>query len=353
MSQAVEFTIVVDDIRAFSADVVVLKHAQGFLGADKAVAHELYLAGIGNEKLACRPEEYRFVDSRGGIQAGHVLYVGMPPISQIDYQQIKEFAARSLLILQSEAPQARHVALTIHGPGFWLDEVESFLAEFQGCLESLQMGAMPAALERITIVERNGKRVERLRQALDEYLAGADYAERVETGWAYRLIPAPAGEVRRGHAPPAPAPPVPKGFGTVELTASAHRTKPHAFVAMPFKKEMDDVFYYGIQGPVRSAGYLCERVDQEAFTGDILDRVKQKIESAAVVIADLTGSNPNVYLEVGYAWGMGRPTVLVAASEKELQFDVRGQRCLTYERIRDLEEALTRELTELQAQGLI
>jgi len=351
MSQAVEFTIVPDDIRAFSADVVVLKHAQGFLGADKAVAHELYLAGIGNEKLACKPDDYRFLGTRGGIQAGHVLYVGMPPISQIDYQQIKEFAARSLLILQSEAPQARHVALTIHGPGFWLDEVESFLAEFQGCLEAIQMGAMPAALERITIVERNGKRVERLRQALDEQLAGADYAGRVETHWAYRLTP--VREIRRGHAPPAPAPPAPKGFGTVELAASTHRAKPHAFVAMPFKKEMDDVFYYGIQGPVRSAGYLCERVDQEAFTGDILDRVKQKIESAAVVIADLTGANPNVYLEVGYAWGQERPTVLIAASEKELQFDVRGQRCLTYERIRDLEEALTKELSELKDQGFI
>lgn len=346
MPAAVEFSIVAGDIRHFEADVISLKHAQGFLGADKAVAQALENVGISRSELECLPNDYRYVDTRGGVQAGYALYVGLPRTIQIDYQQVKEFASRSLLILQSEAPQARHLAMTIHGPGLGLDEVEAFLAQFQGCLEAIQMGAVPDGLEQITIVERNGDRVERLGRALEQQLFRVDYAERVVNRWAYRLTR--VGETRRGQAPPTP-----KGFGTVEIATTAYQTKPHAFVAMPFKKEMDDVFYYGIQGPVRSAGYLCERVDQEAFTGDILDQVKAKIETASVVIADLTGANPNVYLEVGYAWGKGRPTVLLTAGQEELKFDVRGQRCLTYERIIDLEEALTRELTELKTKGLI
>ena len=349
MSQPVEFSIETGNILTFEADVIALKHAQAFLGVDKAVAHALGVAGISSNELACQPGDYRYLDTQNSVLARHALFVGMPPIADIDYQQVKEFAARVLLVLQREAPQTSHVALTLHGSGFGLDEVEVFLSEFQGCLEAVQMGAIPDALERITIVERNSDRVQRLRKALEQQLADVRYAERVETRWAYRL--SPARETRRGHAPPAPS--ASKGLETLEITTTVYQTKPHAFVAMPFKKEMDDVFYYGIQGPVRSAGYLCERVDQEAFTGDILDRVKEKIETAAVVVADLTGANPNVYLEVGYAWGKGRPTVLVAAAENELKFDVRGQRCLTYERIRDLEEALTRELTELKARGLI
>lgn len=122
---------------------------------------------------------------------------------------------------------------------------------------------------------------------------------------------------------------------------------------MPFRKDMDDVFYYGIQGPVHKAGFLCERVDQEAFTGDILNRVKERIETASVVIAELSGSNPNVYLEVGYAWGKGRPTILLLKNMEELRFDVHGQRCLFYERIKDLENSLIKELEELKSKPLI
>src|SRR5438046_1502300 len=73
---------------------------------------------------------------------------------------------------------------------------------------------------------------------------------------------------------------------TVERAEIISAEKAHVFVAMPFMKEMDDVFYYGIQQPVHCAGFLCERVDQDAFTGDILDRVKKKIETAVLVIAE-------------------------------------------------------------------
>ena len=58
--------------------------------------------------------------------------------------------------------------------------------------------------------------------------------------------------------------------------------------------------------------------------GHILDRIKLRIETATLVIADLTGANANVYLEVGYAWGKNRPTLLLAKVGDELKFDVRG-----------------------------
>ncbi|MEN8179516.1 MAG: hypothetical protein ABFS39_12995 [Pseudomonadota bacterium] len=62
---------------------------------------------------------------------------------------------------------------------------------------------------------------------------------------------------------------------------------------------------------------------------------------------DLTHANPNVYLEVGYAWGVGVKTVLLVNDASELTFDVQGQRCLTYTRIKHLEKALGQELDAL------
>jgi hypothetical protein len=125
-------------------------------------------------------------------------------------------------------------------------------------------------------------------------------------------------------------------------------SKPFVFVAMPFNEKMDDVFHYGISGAVNKAGFLCERADLSSFTGDIMEWVKRRIKNAKLVIADLTTANPNVYLEVGYAWGCGIPTILIVQDTSELKFDVRGQRCLAYKSIKHLEEILRTELENLQ-----
>lgn len=347
VESSVEFTIVPGDILTFEADVIALKHAQGFFGADEAVAEALARVGVSKDDLRTAPDNYRYVETRGGVRAKHALFVGVVPLMEFDYPQIRQFAAKVLYTLAAEAPETRHLALTIHGPRFYRDEVEALLAEFAGCLEALENDALPYSLERISIVDRDAERVQRLRGALEKYLAEADYAARVPGRWAYRLT---SKKQRLGHAGTIIGAEVLK---RIQLPTAGSMVKRHAFVAMPFKKDLDDVFYYGIQAPVRAAELLCERVDQEAFTGDILDRVRERIETASLVIAELTGANPNVYLEVGYAWGRQRPTLLLIKSGEEPRFDLRGQRCLMYERIKDLEEALTKELGGLKTQGII
>jgi nucleoside 2-deoxyribosyltransferase len=79
-----------------------------------------------------------------------------------------------------------------------------------------------------------------------------------------------------------------------------------------------------------------------------MDFVKERIATSDFVIADLTTANPNVYLEVGYAWGLKKKTVLLIKDPKELKFDIRGQRCLPYTSIKDLENKLKNELTNLK-----
>ena len=101
---------------------------------------------------------------------------------------------------------------------------------------------------------------------------------------------------------------------------------------------------------VNAAGLLCERADLSTFTGDVMDWVKRRISSATLVVADLSTANPNVYLEVGYAWGCRVPTVLLARDAEDLKFDVKGQRCILYKSIKSLEDALGRELQALSKQ---
>ena len=126
------------------------------------------------------------------------------------------------------------------------------------------------------------------------------------------------------------------------------QTKPRVFVAMPFRQDMEDFFEFGILRPAKKLGFICERADREIFTDDIVQWVKERIASADIVLADLTGANPNVYLEVGYAWGHGRPTVLVVRNTDDLRFDVKTQKCFVYKSIKELEQQVTSVLKALR-----
>jgi hypothetical protein len=252
-----------------------------------------------------------------------VLFIGVLPLYQFDYGQIREFSSYSLQILAQGIPDVEHVAMTMHGVGYGLDEKESFLAQIGGLFDAVHSGIAPSSLKRITIVERNQGRATRLKQILETNLPSETISEKQNQ--VERVSP-------------------PSKIASAGLQSNA---KPHIFVAMPFSEEMEDVYIFGIQGPVNAAGYLCERVDMATFTGDILTRIKSRIETAALVVADLTGANANVYLEVGYAWGKDLPTLLIAKKSDELKFDVRGQRCIIYKNIADLAKKLETDLAAL------
>jgi len=340
MGANIEFSIQMGDIVTFNADVVALKYAQSNFGVDLQVSSLLRDAGIQAIDVRPRIGDYSYLSTHATIQSPHILFVGVSELGDFDYLQIRKFSARTLNILAQQAPQTRHIAMTIHGVGYGLDEVGASLSQLAGYIDAIQTGDFPSGLSRITIVDIDPDRVQRLRIAFEHALANTASVIRVAGTWAYQLV-------------------TPKFLTPSESSRALTNvsrdieTKAHAFVAMPFHKEMSDIFYYGIQQPVHNAGFLCERVDEEVFIGDVLEQIKKKIDTAKVVIAELSGANPNVYLELGYAWGKGRPTVLLIQDEQELRFDVRSQRCLKYKSIRHLEETLNRELKELQLRNFI
>lgn len=309
------------DVADFQCDVLVLKFAQAFYGADKLIVDKL---GKAAKDVSPLPGDHLLLPSKGKVPARNILFLGVVDLYEFDYAQIREFSKHSMELLTQEVPHAAHVAMTMHGVNYGLDEGESFLAQLAGLIEAFHKGAVSPALQRITIVEQNQNRALRLQQILDKNL------------------PPP---FRVGH--------VKDVFFSSRINAGLKSDiKPHVFVAMPFAEEMEDVFHYGIQGAVNAAGLLCERADLSSFTGDVMGWVKKRITSSELVIADLSSANPNVYLEVGFAWGCGRPTVLLCRDASELKFDVKGQRCLVYKKIKDLEEALKKELEGLQYKSI-
>jgi hypothetical protein len=304
------------DVLSFPCNVLVLKYAQAWYGADLDVATTLDLErgwSLGGDFVA--PGQFRFVESEHRIAADLVLFEGVPQLRAINYAKIREFSRSSILHVHQFLPDARHLAMTIHGVNLGMDERECFLSQLAGVLSALEDDSILTRLEEISFVEKNAQRAERLSKILkDNYLP----RQRAQSEQQMK--------------------------GPVAAAGVAELEKPHVFVAMPFSEEMVDVFIFGVQIPVQEAGFLCERVDMAVFTGDVLERIKSRIDTARLVIADLTGANANVYLEVGYAWGKKVPTLLICRQLDDLRFDVKGQRCLIYASIHDLQKKLASEL---------
>ncbi len=309
------------DALAYAVDVLVLKYAQATYGLDETVVK---LTGF-DRALLPPVGGHRICPAAGAIAAETVVFVGVPPIGAFGYAEIREFGREALSVATRAAPTATSVAMTLHGAGFGLDEVEAFQAELAGVFEAVAESDVPPALERVVFLELSPDRARRMAGVLANTMPRGGWAPGLPLGSA--LPSAPAERLR-----------------TVGYDSSA---KPHALIAMPFADDFEDVFHYGISNAVREGGLLCERIDKQAFTGDILSRLKDRIANAKLVVADLTLARPNVFLEVGYAWGCGVPTVLLCKDGDELEFDVQGQRCLHYKSIKDLEQQLTAELKAL------
>jgi hypothetical protein len=125
------------------------------------------------------------------------------------------------------------------------------------------------------------------------------------------------------------------------------------FAAMPFKPTFLDHWELALQQAAHEANLLIERLDYEHFTGEIISEIKNRITKCAAVVGLLDEANPNVFLEIGYAWGLEKPTVLALHRESEPPFDVRGHKILRYGRIGELTVMATEALTELAKRGLL
>lgn len=112
--------------------------------------------------------------------------------------------------------------------------------------------------------------------------------------------------------------------------ATTTRPKPFIFVLMPFDQKFNDIYKFGIRGAAEDVGAYAERVDEQIFTEGILDRIFNQISKADVIVADMTGRNPNVFYEVGYAHALGKIVLLLTQDSNDIPFDLKHRQHTVY-----------------------
>lgn len=104
-----------------------------------------------------------------------------------------------------------------------------------------------------------------------------------------------------------------------------------AFIIMPFSESWSSRIWERFIKPiVNEEGLRAIRAD-DLYGRDIMEDIWGGILACRVVIADITGRNPNVFYELGIAHTIGKQVILLTQNLKDIPFDLNRYRHIIYE----------------------
>jgi hypothetical protein len=90
----------------------------------------------------------------------------------------------------------------------------------------------------------------------------------------------------------------------------------------------DEIFSFVVEPVVREFELTPTRSDRDPTPGQVTAQIIRSLTAASIVIADLTGRNPNVYYELGVAHSFGIPVVILVDAVDSLSFDTSQERVI-------------------------
>lgn len=137
-----------------------------------------------------------------------------------------------------------------------------------------------------------------------------------------------------------------KGHLRVHELRSQRPDSETAFVAIWFDHSMQEAWDSAFKLAIADVGFQAVRIDEEHFNGDVVDRIRAEVRSAAFVVADVTGQRNGVYFEGGFADGLGIPVVWTCRKDdfKDVHFDTNHTNHILWDDPTDLRSRLTDRL---------
>jgi hypothetical protein len=125
---------------------------------------------------------------------------------------------------------------------------------------------------------------------------------------------------------------------------SIARVENQCFYLCPFSDPFDAVYKDHVVPTIENLEMTIKRADDIYGTQPIVDDIWEGICESDIVLADVTGRNPNVMYEIGMAHTVGKPVVIITQSIDDVPFDLKHYRCIIYsyspKGVKELEERL-------------
>lgn len=100
---------------------------------------------------------------------------------------------------------------------------------------------------------------------------------------------------------------------------------------MPFSEGLSPVYDHAIKPLVESLGMSCKRADEIYSPQTVLGDIWDSVQTAEIVIADLTTKNPNVMYELGLCHALWKRVILISQNKDDVPFDLRAWRVIWYD----------------------
>lgn len=95
------------------------------------------------------------------------------------------------------------------------------------------------------------------------------------------------------------------------------------------RRRADQILKHVLKPAAQACGFEAIRADEISEPGMITSQVIQHIIDDPLVIADLTGMNPNVFYELAVRHAIRKPLVQIIQKDEKLPFDVAGMRTIS------------------------
>lgn len=118
------------------------------------------------------------------------------------------------------------------------------------------------------------------------------------------------------------------------------------FIAMPFADDFLDSYNYGIIPALSALGLNHFKADNEISNKDVMCKICQEIQSCSIAIVNISGLNPNVMLEQGLAYGLGKPVIIIKDKNTKAISDLGSIEYIEYNHAYDLQQKLIKGLNK-------
>jgi len=115
------------------------------------------------------------------------------------------------------------------------------------------------------------------------------------------------------------------------VTIQLGRIINNCFVVMPFASMFEREYTRVIKPAVESLGLECLRGDEIYSEQSIIQDIWKSLRSSRVIVAELSGRNPNVMYEIGLAHALGKPIILLTRNQDDVPFDLKSLRYIYYD----------------------